>query len=354
MKNKSSFLFICLLAYSLAGVAKDPKNIIILIGDGMGINQVQAGYTRNGGHLNMTDRCPYSGFRRTNSANKYTTDSAAGGTAIACGKKTNNGTIGMTPDGNPLQSIIQLAASKGMATGVVSTSSVTDATPASFVAHQTTRYDQEGIAAQFPESGIDLFIGGGRKYFEQRKDGRNLSEELERKGYKIGYSLNDIQPKTCRKFGLLLAEDGMEPAGKRDKDHLAKATEMAIEALSQNKKGFVLMVEGSQIDWGGHNNDMEYMVGEVLDFDRAVGKALDFAERNGNTLVLITADHETGGVVIANGDYDKKEVRVKYNTGGHTASPVPFFSYGPGAERFSGFKDNTASFHIMKELLHIK
>lgn len=114
------------------------------------------------------------------------------------------------------------------------------------------------------------------------------------------------------------------------------------------------MVEGSQIDWGGHNNDQEYMVGETIDFDQAVGKALDFAEKDGNTLVVITADHETGGIAIHGGDYDKKEVTVKYTMGGHSASPVPFFSYGPGAEQFTGFKDNTASFHLMKKLLGIK
>lgn len=355
MKNRKAYLLLVLsLAFSLAGFAKSPKNIIILIGDGMGINQVQAGYTANGGHLNMTDRCPYSGFRRTNSANKYTTDSAAGGTAIACGQKTDNGMVGVTPDGTPINSIIRLADMQGWATGVVSTSSITDATPASFVAHQPTRKNQEEIAAQFLESDIDLFIGGGRKFFENRKDGRNISKELEAKGYKMGHALSDVNPKESRRFGLLLADDGMEPASKREDGHLAKATEMAIEALSQNKKGFVLMVEGSQIDWGGHNNDQAYMVGEVLDFDRAVGKALDFAERDGNTLVVITADHETGGAVIADGNYDKKELRVKFTTGGHTASPVPFFSYGPGAERFAGFKDNTASFHIMKDLLRIK
>lgn len=350
-------LFYCAvlwLAFASLALAKGPKNIIIMIGDGMGVNQVQAAYTQNGGYLNMTDRCPYLGLRRTNSTNSYTTDSAAGGTAIATGSKTNNKMVGMSPDSVALNSIIRLATLKGMSTGVIATSSLTDATPASFVAHQPSRYMQEEIAADYLKSDINLFIGGGRKYFEQRKDGRNISDEMKQKGYQVVYTLDEARKVSGDKLGVLADEDGLKSIKERDPKFLADATQLAIEQLSQNKKGFVLMVEGSQIDWGGHNNDQEYMVSEVLDFDRAVGKALDFAEKDGNTLVVITADHETGGIAIHGGDYDKKEVKVKYTTGGHSASPVPFFSYGPGAEQFAGFKDNTASFHLMKKLLGIK
>ncbi|MBB4623116.1 alkaline phosphatase [Parabacteroides faecis] len=353
MKNKISLFLILFLLFSSAVIARSPKNIIILIGDGMGINQVQAAYTQNGGYLNMTNRCPFSGLRQTNSANKYTTDSAAGGTAIACGEKTNNGMVGMSADSIPMNSIIRLATLKGMSTGVISTSSITDATPASFVAHQPVRSMQEEIAEDFLNSDISLFIGGGLKFFEKRKDGRNISKELTDKGYKMAYTLEDVQPVENGKLGVLMAEDGLKPVKERPANFLPDATQMALDLLSKNKKGFILMVEGSQIDWAGHNNDKEWMVNEMLDFDHAVGIALDFAERDGDTLVLITADHETGGVTIANGDYEKKEITVKYNTGGHSASPVPFFSYGSGAELFSGFKDNTASFHIMKKLLKL-
>ena len=352
--KKLLFCIALWMFFAGSAMAKGPKNVIIMIGDGMGINQVQAAYTRNGGHLNMTDRCPYTGFRRTNSANKYTTDSAAGGTAIATGTKTNNGMVGMAPDSTVLNSIIRLATLDGLSSGVIATSSLTDATPASFVAHQPLRYMQEEIAADYLLSDITLFIGGGRKYFETRKDGRNISEELEEKGYRVVYSLDEAQEVSGSKLGVLLAEDGLAPIKERDADLLSDAVELAIERLSENKKGFVLMVEGSQIDWGGHNNDQEYMVGETLDFDRAVGKALDFAEKDGNTLVVITADHETGGVAMRGGDYDRGEVSVKYTTGGHSASPVPFFAYGPGAELFSGFKDNTSSFYLMKKLLGLK
>jgi alkaline phosphatase len=164
------------------------------------------------------------------------------------------------------------------------------------------------------------------------------------KGYEIVYSLEEARKTTGDKLGALIAEDAVEPASRRDPDLLADATQLAIDKLSSNKKGFVLMVEGSQIDKGGHKNDQNYMISETLDFDRAVGKALDFAQKDKNTLVLITADHETGGVTVAEGHYGKKKVVVKFNTGWHTASPVPFFAYGPGAELFSGFKDNTAPF----------
>ena len=171
MKNKISLFLILFLLFSSAVIARSPKNIIILIGDGMGINQVQAAYTQNGGYLNMTNRCPFSGLRQTNSANKYTTDSAAGGTAIACGEKTNNGMVGMSADSIPMNSIIRLATLKGMSTGVISTSSITDATPASFVAHQPVRSMQDEIAEDFLNSDISLFIGGGLKFFEKRKIG---------------------------------------------------------------------------------------------------------------------------------------------------------------------------------------
>ena len=353
---KTTFLFVALLLiFSGAALAKKgPKNIIIMIGDGMGINQVQAAYTSNGGYLNMTDRCPYSGLRRTNSASDYITDSAVGGTAIATGVKTKNNMVGMSPDTVPLNSIIRLATLKGLSTGVIATHSVTDATPASFVAHRPHRFMHEEIAADYLASDITLFIGGGKMHFEKRKDGRDISEELRAKGYEIVYSLEEARKTTGDKLGALIAEDAVEPASRRDPDLLADATQLAIDKLSSNKKGFVLMVEGSQIDKGGHKNDQNYMISETLDFDRAVGKALDFAQKDKNTLVLITADHETGGVTVAEGHYGKKKVVVKFNTGWHTASPVPFFAYGPGAELFSGFKDNTASFYLMKDLLKLK
>lgn len=346
-------ILILLLCLSGDLMGQSPKNVIIMIGDGMGINQIQMAYTRNGGALNMLDRCPYMGLRRTDSANSYTTDSAAGGTAIATGRKTNNGMVGMSPDSIPMSSIVCLATQEGLSSGVIATSSLTDATPASFVAHQPLRYMQEEIAADYSLSDITLFIGGGRKYFEQRKDGRNISEELRGKGYHIVYDLDEAN-KISGKMGILLADDGMKPVSQRPRYLLADMTELAIEKLSENKKGFVLMVEGSQIDWGGHNNDQNWMVEEVLDFDYAIGRVLDFAEKDGNTLVLITADHETGGVAVQSGDYAKEEASVRFTTGGHTASPVPLFAYGPGAELFTGFKDNTSSFYLIKELLKLK
>lgn len=279
---KRTFLFVALLLiFSGAALAKKgPKNIIIMIGDGMGINQVQAAYTSNGGYLNMTDRCPYSGLRRTNSASDYITDSAAGGTAIATGVKTKNNMVGMSPDTVPLNSIIRLATLKGLSTGVIATHSVTDATPASFVAHRPHRFMHEEIAADYLASDITLFIGGGKMHFEKRKDGRDISEELRAKGYEIVYSLEEARKTTGDKLGALIAEDAVEPASRRDPDLLADATQLAIDKLSSNKKGFVLMVEGSQIDKGGHKNDQNYMISETLDFDRAVGKALDFAQKD--------------------------------------------------------------------------
>ncbi|MFV0396632.1 MAG: alkaline phosphatase [Bacteroidales bacterium] len=349
-----NILLILFVAVATAAMAKNPKNIIIMIGDGMGINQVQAAFTANGGTLNMTDRCPVIGYSKTNSANDYTTDSAAGGTAIAGGKKTNNGMIGVAPDGSLIPSILAVSKKSGLSTGVVSTSSVTHATPASFVAHEQSRSDDENIAADFLDSDIDVFIGGGRKFFETRKDGRNISEELKQKGYQVVYTLEDARNVKPGKMGALVTAEHLAPIKDRDPNFLADASMAAINALKNNKKGFVLMIEGSQIDWGGHANDADYMIGETLDFDRAVGKVLDFAEADGNTLVVITADHETGGLAISKGDYEKKEITVKFTSKGHTASPVPIFAFGPGAEKVAGFRENTSFFNQFTNLLRLK
>ena len=354
MRKASIITFILLINIGCI-LAQAPKNVIIFIGDGMGVNQVQAALTKNNGKLNMTHRTPYSGFRSTNSHNRYTTDSAAGGTAIACGKKTNNGMIGMGPDSTAINSIMYLSHLKGLSTGVISTSSITDATPSSFVAHQPSRYMQEEIAADFLTSGITLFIGGGKKFFENRKDNRNISDELRSKNYDIFHSLDDATANVNKKkVGVLMSDDGMESIEKRDTNYLSSATEFAIEFLNKNKKGFMLMVEGSQIDWAAHDNNTERMVKETLDFDRAIGKALDFAEKDGKTLILILADHETGGATISGGDYSKGNVSVKFNTGGHTTSPIPLFAYGPKASLFSGYKENTENFYILKNILKIK
>ncbi len=319
--------------------AKPPKNVIIMIGDGMGFNQVQAALTVNGNSLNMA-LFPYTGISKTYSANDYITDSAAGGTAIACGVKTNNGMIGVTPDSVQKSSVLAVAEKNGLSTGVVVTCNLTHATPASFYAHAGSRNSTQEIAGWFPASGIDVAIGGGIADFEKRKDGRNLSAELKSGGYQVVYSMEEAGGEKAGPLLALLAEDHPKKVSE-GRDYLPKAVSLALSRLSQNKKGFFLMVEGSQIDWGGHNNDQDYMVSETVDFDKAVGAALAFARKDGNTLVIVTADHETGGTAVREGSFEKKTVKIDFTKVKHTGAPVPIFAYGPGAEQFTGWLENT-------------
>ena len=327
----------------------NPKNIILMIGDGMGVAQVFAGLTANKGHL-FLENFKYMGFSKTHSSDNYITDSAAGGTALSAGVKTYNGAIGVDPEKNPVKTILEKAEDKGLATGLVSTSSITHATPASFIAHQPNRNQYEDIAADFLKTDIDVFIGGGYNHFANREDGQNLVEKLEENGYKVEQELSAISKiKRGKLAGLTApAHNGrMEERG----EMLEVATETALNILKRNKKGFFLMVEGSQIDWGGHAGSTIYVVEDMLDFDKTVGKALEFAAKDGETLLIVTSDHETGGMAVLNGDFNNGMVVGEYTTGGHTGLMVPVFAYGPGAEKFIGFMENTDINKKMEELL---
>ncbi|SMO53298.1 alkaline phosphatase [Saccharicrinis carchari] len=327
---------------------KYPKNIILLIGDGMGVSQVFAGITANKGILHLQNMKTI-GFSKTQSASNYITDSAAGGTALACGKKTYNGAIGVGPDKEPIESILEIAESNGLATGLVSTSSITHATPASFIAHQPKRSMYEEIAADFLLTDIDVFIGGGESFFNQRKDGRNLTEELEAKGYQIFNSLDAASSVNEGKLGVLTAPAHNDKFSERG-DMLLQATDKAVEILQKNKNGFFLMVEGSQIDWGGHANNTSFVVGEMLDFDKVVGQVLKFAASNRETLVIVTADHETGGMALEDSDIAAGKVQASYTSTDHTGVMVPVFAFGPGAAEFMGIYENTAVFDKMLKL----
>ncbi|MBS2100225.1 alkaline phosphatase [Carboxylicivirga linearis] len=332
---------------------RKPKNIILFIGDGMGAAQVFAGITANGGELNIQNM-PFVGFSKTQSADNYVTDSAAGGTALSSGKKTTNGTIGLDAYGNKATTILEYAERNEKATGLVSTSAITHATPASFIAHQPSRNMYEQIAGDFMNTDIDLFIGGGADFFMKRVDGRDLLQELRDKGYRTAYNMQEIEPVTEGKLAVLTAVG--HNAGYRDRgDMLTEATTKAIEVLSNaDSKGFFLMVEGSQIDWGGHQNDASYNTGEVLDMDKAVGEAIKFAINDRRTLIIVTADHETGGMSVNEGDMSIGYIKAAYTTGDHTGIMVPVFAIGPGAEEFTGIYENTEIFEKMYKLFKFK
>lgn len=330
-----------------------PKNIILFIGDGMGVSHLYAGMTISPQPFNL-EKFPYSGFSKTYSADSYITDSGAGGTAIACGVKTNNGMIGVKPDGTPVSSITEIAKRNGLSTGVVSTSAITHATPASFVAHNIDRGNYEEIAEDFLNGSIDVFIGGGEDHFRKRKDGADLTLKLKEQGFDVVFTPDEMKKSGSKKLAALLAKEHLPKVTDGRQGLLSEMTSKAIETLSKNKNGFVLMIEGSQIDWGAHENNLEYVAAEMIDLDEAIGTALGFASRKSNTLVVVTADHETGGLVISGGDISTHTVEAKFAVTDHTAVMVPVFSYGPGADRFSGIHDNTFYFNVFIQLLGLE
>ncbi len=326
-----------------------PKNVILLIGDGMGLTQVTTRFYFGEGKPNF-QRFPYVGLIKTSASSHKITDSAAGATAFSAGKKTYNGAIGVDADTASVPTIIELVADN-LSTGLVATSSITHATPASFFAHVASRSQNEDIAAQLPVSSVDFFAGGGLQFFSSRKDGLNYYDTLTQHGFAMD-STGLERPATLaldQKYGFLLAPDGMPKMQDGRGDFLPQATQMAIDHLSQNENGFFLMAEGSQIDWGGHDNDAEYIIEEVKDFDKTLGIALDFAEKDGNTLVVVTADHETGGFALSKGE-SYNELKGTFTTGSHTADLIPVFAFGPGAEAFSGIYENTEIFDKMLEV----
>lgn len=333
---------------------REVKNIILLIGDGMGITQVSGAMTISGDKLNMTNS-RHIGLIKTHSFDNYNTDSAAGGTAISSGKKTKNGMIGMSPDSNRVKLITEIVRrKKKMSYGVVSTSSVTHATPASFVAHNISRHDYEGIALDFVRNKPDVFIGGGKDNFTKRRDQRDLVRVLENDGYQVVFNMDELIEADAERVAALLADNHLPALAEDRGDMLSRATGKAIELLNRNRRGFFLMVEAAQIDWGGHANDENYTLEETVDFDKAVGVALQFAAKDPNTLVIVTSDHETGGMVIKDGDLKEKSVNADFGVSGHTGVLVPVFAFGAGADMFTGVYENTGLFDKMTEALKLR
>jgi len=316
---------------------KKIRNVIFMIGDGMGLEMVSCGWTLNGGALNMTN-CPYVGYSLTYAANALVTDSAAGGTALAIGKKTKYGYIGVDTLGQPVQSLLHYSQQLGKKTGVTVTCRINDATPADFCCHSTKRSEEAEIAAQYLESGVDFISGGGWKFWRERTDGRNLVEEMKAKGYTFVDRLEDIKTVKSGKFLGLFAPLETEPALDRG-PLLEESTMKAIELLD-NRKGFFLMVEGSCIDDHLHHHKIGIAAEELFDFDRTVGKVLEWAAKDGETLVVITADHATGGLTLLKGSLPERTVKVHFSTKGHNGIIVPVFAFGPHAEEFAGFYEN--------------
>ena len=347
----SAFIFSCSTSKDTANTTtadvsamavKTPKNIIIMMGDGMGVTQITSGLYANNNQLEL-ERLNDIGLHKPYAYDALITDSAAGATAISCGVKTYNGAIGVDHDTIPCKTLLEEAEEKSMFTGLVATSTIVHATPASFIAHNRSRKNYEEIALDFLNTEIEVFIGGGKKYFYNRADERDLYEEMRAKGYYMSdffmEDLVELDYAALDRFGYLTAEDSPLPAA-QGRNYLKPASEIAMNFLSEKGgPGFVLMIEGSQIDWGGHSNNTEYIISEMLDFDGAVGSVLDFAEKDGNTLVVITADHETGGFAIQE-ESKMNEIVGAFTSDYHTGDLVPVFAYGPGSQHFRGIYEN--------------
>ena len=353
--------FACKAQIAKKEVPPKAKNVILLIGDGTGLSQISSAFYFKKTSPNYA-RFKYIGLINTSSSREDITDSASGATAFASGVKTYNGAVGVADDSTEVKNLVEIVSLQHIKTGIISTSSIQHATPASFYAHVINRGLYEDIAADMVVSDIDFFAGGGTKFFNKRKDGKNLLEELKAKGFGIDTTaLGDFAGiKQYSKMAYLLAEEHMDPVAKGRGDFLPKATELGIQFLNKDtdNSNFFMMIEGSQIDWGGHGNDADYLISELIDFDDAIGKALDFAKKDGNTLVIVTADHETGGFTLSStlkktedgrsySDYN--EITGTFSTNGHSATLIPVFAYGPGAEAFSGVYENTEIFHKILE-----
>lgn len=376
---KKSFISIAMLSLVLAitGCNNEPKvkNVIYLIGDGMGFGAVTTLLLTEDEPTGF-EEAPVIGLSETCSANNYVTDSAAGGTALATGTRTNNGYVGADPDGNQLTSVLRKAQTYGMKTGIVVNTTLTEATPGAFYAGVTSRKMVFDIAKQFTESEVDVAIGGGLDHFIARPDSLDLTATLIENGYDVYLNWETVLNTESDKFvgilplydlhrreennGTASAAEGQEvclaaqmAAINEDINathlseptvYLEKATVKALDVLSRNNKdGFFLMIESAIIDGYGHNNDGEGMIVEMQEFGRTLRAMIDYVNNHPETLLVVTADHETGGTgVYYNGHTPANEgpLRLKFSTSGHTGTVVPVFAYGAGAENFAGVMKN--------------
>ena len=351
------FVFLTLVGYGQKEESKElppkPKNLILIIGDGMGVTQLSSLYYFSP-DVPSFSQFQSIGLMQTSSASHKVTDSAAAGTALSMGEKTDNRAIGVDADGKEHPTILEELVAKGFSTGLIATSSITHATPASFYAHVMDRKMEEDIAEQLVGSGVDFFAAGGFRFFGDRTDEKDLVAELTKEQYTVFRELpNNIEG--TQKIGILAADKGMPTMQEGRGDFLPKASELALSKFQQQSKRFFLMIEGSQIDWGGHKKDSAYVVSEMIDLDQVIHKVLKFAKEDGETLVVVTADHETGGMALtkrkSHADDNHTGLGVSFVNSSHTATLVPVLAFGPGAESFQGIYENTDLYTKMKNAL---
>jgi len=420
MKRYLIILFLLLvLAFSFVHSQEARvRNVIFFIGDGMGLECVDIArivLVGKDGYLDF-EKAPYVGIAKTYAENTLVTDSAAAGTALATGFKTNNAWLSITPDGKAVKTLLEAAKELGKATGLITTVTITHATPAAFSAHTTSR-DELPVADQYAEfKTADIYMGGGLSYFlpksdlkSKRKDDRNLIEEFKKAGYEFVSTPEELERAFAENGKLLGLFDYEYLPYYMDREFLkvkvpslADMTRKALEILSRNENGFFVMIEGGKIDWANHGHDPANAIWEVYEFNEAIKVALEFLEENPDTLIVITADHETGGIGLSTGKYEispdilKKQkvstnilaelvkgksdeeikkifeeyvgisdlkpeeiekikkanatligdvisarAQIGWTTTSHSGGSVPVYAFGEGAEVFTGVYDNT-------------
>jgi alkaline phosphatase len=370
------------LTFLSPSIAGEARNIILMIGDGMGPAQFHAMWFYSARFLGrdcaMTEIMNQgkTGYMYNDSLDSSVPESAGAATQMATGVKVHTKTISVGSDNKPLKSILEIAKEKGKTTGLVTTSGITDATPAAFAAHVKDRRDEHMIAEQLVKSDVNILFGGGRAFFlsetekgSKRKDSRNLVEEARKKGYKVVETADEMKKATGKKLLGLFNNDNMLFETDRfgsNEPSLAEMTGKALDVLKSNKDGFFLMVEGSRIDNAAHRNDIAALVFEGIAFDEAVKVAYEFQKRNTDTLLIITGDHETGGLAVLSQSPIGREreginheamstflsrlsSRSGWATKSHTATPLFVWGIGPGSEKITGWKHNTELFKVMRD-----
>ena len=330
---------------------KKVKNVILMIGDGMSLAHMYTAWTANRGQL-WLENAQYTGLSKTWCTNRLVCDSGSGGTALATGQKTCYHAVGTDPQGNPLTTLCDLAKAKGKSAGIAVTCRLWDATPCDFSCHNLDRDKEQELIGDYPTSGLDYAFGGGAKYFTNRVDGRDIFKELEANGYHVSRTWDDLAAwKSGKVFAVPYDVD--TPLPDERGDLLARASLKGIELLNQNRNGFFMMVEGSQLDDYGHFNQLDLLMKETLDFDQTIGKMMKWAAQDGETLVVVTADHETGGLTLVDGNKDEGKVTCCFSTKSHSGVMVPVYAFGPGSEQFSGIMENTDIFKKIKALMKL-
>lgn len=329
---------------------KKVKNVILMIGDGMSLMHVYTAWAANRGKL-WLENAQATGLSKTWAVKKLVTDSGSGGTSLATGVKTVYHAVGVDPEGKPLTSLVDVAKELGKDAGMAVTCRLWDATPCDFCCHNIDRDKEEELVGDYPTSGVDFVFGGGAQKFTNRKDGRDIFKELQKKGYHVSRTLDDFfaYDKNSRIFAVPYDKD--TPLPDERGDLLARASMKGISLMNQNKNGFFMMIEGSQLDDYGHFNQLDLLMKETLDFDQTVGEVMKWAAKDGETLVVVTADHETGGLTLVNGNKDEGRVECCFSTKDHSGAMVPVYAFGSGAENFTGIFENTDVFKKIKKLM---